>query len=161
MKMYALRAGVIVCAVLIGVSGCGKSGQKGNSGPPAPAAQTIADSDVQQCIQGIIDRSAVENKQCNQYVQVNSASITDRHITDSDAVVIAQVELRVTQMFGKGNILDEQAKYCTGSSWNGNGMFQPGQIITIDKKLTFEKFDSGWRCDSQQLMQPIEGGSYR
>lgn len=120
-----------------------------------------SDDQIRQCI---VDIQRLND--CNNTV-LRSVTTIDSRVTPTGVEVIAQVDVAVTRPFDG---CSPAAKSCTGTCWNmenvrwtnglfGDRFFVLGQGLRVNKRLQFEKWQSGWRCITQN-MTPVEAGFY-
>jgi uncharacterized protein YecT (DUF1311 family) len=103
---------------------------------------------------------------CEDFLAVNHVRQIDREVAAKDAVVRAEVEMKVLSPFA---VCSPIASGCTGKCWDlksveaksppGSGESLPvAHRLKIQKSFAFQKTDSGgWRCDTAAL-QPVEAG---
>lgn len=131
-------------------------------------AQTL-DANVKavgQCVAAIHQRN-----ECQPWVSMKNVRQVDRRVDRGTAVVIADIDLRVLKSFDATG--SQVALQCTGTYWSmapekvrslpsplgiGAG-FLVGQELKVRKAFVFQKFESGWRCATAELI-PLEQAFY-
>jgi uncharacterized protein YecT (DUF1311 family) len=102
---------------------------------------------------------------CGDFLAVNRIFTIDRDETENSAEVIAEIEMVVLSPFTACSPI---ASSCTGACWDlrsgkpkpspgSREEFLVGYRVRVEKSFSFQKADSGWRCDSSTL-QPVEVG---
>jgi uncharacterized protein YecT (DUF1311 family) len=103
---------------------------------------------------------------CEDFLAVSRVRQIDREVAAENAVVRAEVEMKVLSPFA---VCSPIASGCTGKCWDlksveakslpGSGESLPvAHRLKIQKSFAFQKTDSGsWRCDTAAL-QPVEAG---
>lgn len=126
-------------------------------------ASAIPDADaVDLCVAQIHSANA-----CGDFLRVNRVIQLDTEVSDQEALVTAEVEMKVLSPF---TVCSSVASICTGTCWDpdsGQAKPMPGsrqsllvsQRLRIEKTFAFRKTDSGsWRCHNSAL-QPVELGA--
>lgn len=117
---------------------------------------------IRQCLTVIQRRNA-----CAEFINVESVSQKDRRVSNGQATLIANIQLRVMKPFdGRNSAVTDN---CTGSTWNINSvntdpsafgpMLRVGQTMTVEKAFTFLQFGSGWRCTTE-TMKPVSNSIF-
>ena len=123
---------------------------------PAPSPDADA---VDQCVAQIHSANT-----CGNFLAVSRVIQLDREVAQSDARVMAEVEMTVLSPF---TVCSPIALNCTGTCWDSKmAAPNPGvrervrisQRLLIRKSFSFQKADGGWRCDTAAL-QPVETGA--
>jgi uncharacterized protein YecT (DUF1311 family) len=103
---------------------------------------------------------------CGDFLRVNRIIQIDTEVSDQEALVTAEVEMKVLSPFA---VCSPIASTCTGTCWDLNsGQAKPtpgsreslsvSHRLRIEKSFAFRKTDNGsWRCNTGTL-QPIELG---
>jgi uncharacterized protein YecT (DUF1311 family) len=102
---------------------------------------------------------------CGDFLRVSRIIQIDTEVSAEQALVTAEVEMKVLSPFA---VCSPVAASCTGTCWDlrtGQAKSQPGSRdslpiahrLRIEKSFSFQKTDSGWRCNTPAL-QPIELG---
>jgi uncharacterized protein YecT (DUF1311 family) len=104
---------------------------------------------------------------CSDFLRVNRIMQLDTEVSDREALVTAEVEMKVLSPF---TACSPVASNCTGTCWDPDaGIARPmpgsrqsllvSQRLRIEKTFAFRKTDSGnWRCNTSAL-PPIEFGA--
>lgn len=113
--------------------------------------------DVLQCVRDILQKNTCP-------LSIKAVRQQDRLIEGLNGVVIAEVDLVALHPFAG---CSPAAMNCTGTCWDmdprkvqsQNGAFAIGQVLRIEKSVTFKKFEKGWRCLMEEI-KPVEKGFY-
>jgi uncharacterized protein YecT (DUF1311 family) len=122
---------------------------------PAPNADA-----VDLCVAQIHSAGA-----CGNFLAVNRVFQTGGNRTDDSAQITGEIEMVVLSPFTACSPI---ASGCTGTCWDlkagkpksmpgSREQFQVGYRLRIEKSFSFQKNDSGWRCNST-VLQPVEVG---
>ncbi|MFB9263200.1 lysozyme inhibitor LprI family protein [Bradyrhizobium erythrophlei] len=103
---------------------------------------------------------------CGNFLRVSRIIQIDTEVSERDALVTAEVEMKVLSPFA---VCSPIASTCTGTCWDvGSGQARPtprsreslpiSHRLRIEKSFAFHKADGGnWQCTTKAL-QPIELG---
>jgi hypothetical protein len=129
-------------------------------GRPPVSAAPDADA-VDLCVAQIHSANA-----CGNFLRVNRIIQIDTEVSDQEALVTAEVEMKILSPF---EACSQIAAACSGTCWDpesGQPKSQPAarqnlsvaHRLRIEKSFAFRKTDTGsWRCNTGTL-QPIELG---
>ena len=102
---------------------------------------------------------------CDDFLAVNRVFQIDDEVTDTEALITAEVEMVVLSPFA---VCSPVASNCTGTCWDAKSgkakaspasrdSFSVAHRLRVEKAFAFRKTDSGWNCTTTTL-QPVDFG---
>lgn len=104
-------------------------------------------SEVLQCARGIFTKSGVsmpmfKEEPCSDYMNLYDVTTVDSREISGGIEVVSQITLQVAQPIVSDSMM---AQACYGGTKNN---LNPGDKVTVNGRLRFEKWNSGLRCTS-------------